>query len=192
MLCLKHKIPDRPHCGHAAPSITAGSEAPNDGPIKYTVTIDSKAFGHERATRTLRSGQSDDFTWQDAVSSGTQPVPDSCPDASNIPRSGDGSPVRQIQVRLTPVVESSGTANVKIMFQGYAPHGSHPVTVEGKSFQCPVGVSHNEVLRFSMPTATGSKKTAVLRDGSELTISVSRKYPAIGRAPSSRARKSTA
>lgn len=162
-------------CAHAAPIIKAGSEAPNDGPIKYTVTMDSEAFGHERATRTIRSGQSDDFTWQDAASGGQQPVPDSCPGASNIPRSGDGSTVRQIQVRLTPVIESSGNANVQIMFQGYAPRSTHTVTVAGKELQCPVGVSHSEVLRFSMPTATGSNKTVALGEGSKLTVSVSRK-----------------
>lgn len=159
----------------AAPSIKASSEAQNDGPIKYTVVLDSRTFGHERATRTIRSGQSDDFTWQDSAPSVRQPVPDACPGASNVPRSGDGSPVRQIQLRLTPIVQSSGNANIQVMFQGYAPRGTRAVTAAGKTLQCPTGVSHNEVLRFSMPTATGSNKTVTLSDGSKLVISVSRK-----------------
>lgn len=162
-------------CANAAPGIKASSEAPNDGPIKYTITLDSKVFGHEQATRTIRSGQSDDLTWQDGVPKVQQSVPDACPGASNIPRSGDGSPVRQIQIRLTPMVESNGNANVQIMFQGYAPRGTHAVTVAGESLQCPTGASHNEVVRFSMTTATGSNKTITLGDGSKLAISVSRK-----------------
>ncbi|WP_250441847.1 DUF6013 family protein [Caballeronia sp. AZ1_KS37] len=160
---------------YAAPGIQASAEAQNDGPIRYTITMDSKVFGHERATRTIRSGQSDDFTWQDVAPSVSQPVPDACPGASNIPRSGDGSPVRQIQVRLTPVVEPDGKATIQIIFQGYAPRGTDAVAVAGKTFQCPTGASHNELMRFSMWTATGAKKTITLGDGSRLTISVSRK-----------------
>jgi len=162
-------------CAYAAPGIKASSEAPNDGPIKYTITMDSKVFGHERATRTIRSGQSDDFTWQEGGAKVQRSVPDACPGASNIPRSGDGSPVRQIQIRLTPMVESNGNANVQIMFQGYAPRGNRAVTVAGENLQCPTGTSHNEVVRFSMTTVTGSNKSITLGDGSKLTILVSRK-----------------
>ncbi|EKS71878.1 hypothetical protein BURK_008586 [Burkholderia sp. SJ98] len=160
---------------YAAPSIKAGSEAQNDGPIKYTVAIDSKMFGRERATRTIRSGQSDDFTWQEAAPRVLQSVPDACPGASNIPRSGDGSPVRQVQVRLTPVVGPSGNANVQLLFRGYVPRGTKAVTVAGQTLQCPAGTSHEEIRRFSMSTATGANKTITLGDGSTLKISVSRK-----------------
>lgn len=46
----------------ATPGIKVLSEAPNDGPIKCTVKMASKNFGNEQETRTIRSGQTDDFT----------------------------------------------------------------------------------------------------------------------------------
>src|SRR5215469_1665881 len=80
----------------ATPDIKVLSETPNDGPIKYTVKMVSKNFGNEQETRTIRSGQTDDFTWQGSAPSGAQAVPDACPQAAAVPKSADGAAVRQV------------------------------------------------------------------------------------------------
>ena len=41
--------------------LEAGGVVANDGPIKYTVKMASKTWGNEQETRTIRSGQTDDF-----------------------------------------------------------------------------------------------------------------------------------
>ncbi|GAB5100107.1 DUF6013 family protein [Caballeronia sp. HLA56] len=160
---------------HATPGIKVLSEAPNDGPIKYSVKMVSKSFGNEQETRTIRSGQSDDFTWQGAAPAGAQPVPDGCPQAASVPHSADGAAVRQVQIRFAPVIADNGAANVQISFRAYAPKGVNKVTVGGKSLQCPVDNRFSQVVRFSMSTSTGSKKTVTLDDGTQLTITASRK-----------------
>ncbi|WP_255751445.1 DUF6013 family protein [Caballeronia sp. Lep1P3] len=160
---------------HATPGIKVLSEAANDGPIKYTVKMASKNFGNEQETRTIRSGQSDDFTWQGSAAKGAQPVPDACPQLESIPRSADGAAVRQIQIRLAPVVADNGSANVQLSFRAYAPKGTNKVTVGGKSIQCPVDNRVSQIVRFTMPTSTGSKKTVTLDDGTQLTVTASRK-----------------
>ncbi|KNH10031.1 hypothetical protein BRCH_00659c [Candidatus Burkholderia brachyanthoides] len=95
------------------------SEAPNDGPIKYTVKMESKTFGNEQETRTIRSGQTDDFTWQGSAPSGAQAVADACPDSASVPKSADGA------------------ASVQISFRAYAPKRMNKVSVNGRSLQCP-------------------------------------------------------
>jgi len=159
----------------AAPSIKALSEAPNDGPIKYTVKMVSKDFGSDVATRTIRSGQSDDFTWQYSAARGAQPVPEQCTDAASIPRNAEGAAVRQVQIRLTPIVADNGMANVQINFRGYSPRGSRTVNVNGTALECPSGAQFSQVVRFAMSSASGSRKTVVLDDGTELTVSTNRK-----------------
>ncbi|SAK94513.1 hypothetical protein AWB79_07109 [Caballeronia hypogeia] len=160
---------------HATPGIKVLSEAPNDGPIKYTVKMASKSFGNEQETRTIRSGQTDDFTWQGSAPNGAQAVPDACPGAASVPKSADGAAVRQVQIRFAPVVGDNGTANVQISFRAYAPKGTSKVSVGGKSLQCPVDNRVSQIVRFSMPTSTGSKKTVTLDDGTQLTVTASRK-----------------
>jgi hypothetical protein len=160
---------------HATPGIKVLSEAPNDGPIKYTVKMTSKNFGNEQETRTIRSGQTDDFTWQGNAPSGAQVVPETCPNLTSIPRSAEGAAVRQVQIRFAPVIGDNGAANVQISFRAYAPKGVNKVNVGGKSVQCPGDNRFSQVVRFSMPTSTGSKKTVTLDDGTELTVTASRK-----------------
>ncbi|KIG11291.1 DUF6013 family protein [Caballeronia concitans] len=160
---------------HATPGIKVLSEAPNDGPIKYTVKMASKNFGNEQETRTIRSGQTDDFTWQGSAPSGAQPVPDGCPQVGSVPRSAEGMAVRQVQIRFAPVVADNGVANVQISFRAYAPKGTSKVTVGGKTLQCPADNHVSQIVRFSMPTSTGSKKTVTLDDGTQLTVTASRK-----------------
>jgi hypothetical protein len=159
----------------ATPGIKVLSEAPNDGPIKYTVRMTSKTFGNEQETRTIRSGQTDDFTWQGNAAGGAQAVPDACPQAASVPKSADGAAVRQVQIRFAPVVADDGAANVQISFRAYAPKGTTRVTVGGKSLQCPADNRVSQIVRFSMPTSTGSKKTITLEDGTQLTVTASRR-----------------
>ncbi|KND60289.1 hypothetical protein BVER_04984c [Candidatus Burkholderia verschuerenii] len=160
---------------HATPGIKVLSEAPNDGPIKYTVKMESKNFGNEQETRTIRSGQTDDFTWQGSAPSGAQAVADACSDSASVPKSADGAAVRQVQIRFAPVIGDNGAANVQISFRAYAPKGVNKVTVNGKSLQCPTDNRFSQIVRFTMATATGSKKTVTLDDGTQLTVTASRK-----------------
>jgi hypothetical protein len=158
----------------ATPGIKVLSQTATDGPIKYTVKMASKNFGNQQETRTIRSGQTDDFTWQTAASGQSQPVPDACPNATGIPRNANGVPIRQVQIRFASVVADDGAANVQISFQGHAPRGSSPVTVAGKKLQCPVDNAFSQVVRFSMPTGGGAKNVT-LGDGTQLTVSADRK-----------------
>jgi ferric-dicitrate binding protein FerR (iron transport regulator) len=64
---------------------------------------------------------------------------------------------------------------VQLSFCGYAPKGTSKVTVAGKALQCPVDSRVSQIVRFTMPTSTGSKKTVTLDDGTQLTITASRK-----------------
>jgi hypothetical protein len=158
----------------ATPGVKVQSEAANDGPIKYTVKMVSKNYGNEQETRTIRSGQTDDFTWQRPAPGTPQQVPDGCPDAASIPRSAEGAAIRQVQIRFASVVADNGSANVQVSFQAHAPRGTKKVTVNGKSLQCPVDNAFSQVVRFSMPT-NGAQKTVTLTDGTQLTVSANRK-----------------
>jgi len=160
---------------HATPGIKVLSEAPNDGPIKYTIKMASKNFGNEQETRTIRSGQTDDFTWQGTAPNGAQPVPDACLQVASVPRSAEGLAVKQVQIRFAPVIADNGVANVQLSFRAYAPKGTSKVTVGGKTLQCPGDNHLSQIIRFSMPTSTGSKKTVTLDDGTQLTVTASRK-----------------
>jgi hypothetical protein len=160
---------------HATPGIKVLNEAANDGPIKYTVKMASKNYGSEQETRTIRSGQTDDFTWQGSAPSGAQAVPGECPDVSSVPKSADGAAVRQVQIRFAPMVGDNGAANVQLSFRAYAPKGVNTVKVGARSLQCPAGNQFSQIVRFNMPTSTGSKKTVTLDDGTQLTITANRK-----------------
>jgi len=156
---------------HATPSIKVLSEVANDGPIKYTVKMTSRTWGNMQETRTIRSGQTDDFTWQSAPAAGSQDVSDACPGVESI-RNASGMSVRQIKIRFAAVISSHGDADVQLGFQGHAPKAG--VVVAGKKAQCPVDASFSQMLHFTMPTG-GSAKIVVLGDGTELRISASRK-----------------
>jgi len=158
---------------HAATPITVTSKTATDGPIRYTVKVVSKQFGNAQETRTLRSGETDDFTWRTTPPHGAVPTPDGCPDYASLPLDTNGAMVRQTQVRLAPIVASNGTANVQLSFRAQAPRGTHAVTSGGKSLTCPDVVQHTQVIRFSMPT-NGAAKTVKLADGTQITISAVR------------------
>ncbi|OTP68828.1 hypothetical protein PAMC26510_28280 [Caballeronia sordidicola] len=158
---------------HATPGIKVMSEVANDGPIKYTVKMASKAWGNEQETRTIRSGQTDDFTWQSKPPGGAQNVPDACPDVGSI-RNASGVTVRQVKIRFAAVIASNGDADVQMNFQGHTPRAATAVTVAGKKLQCPTDNSFSQMTHFTMPTG-GAEKSVTLSDGTKLTVSASRK-----------------
>jgi hypothetical protein len=79
-----------------------------------------------------------------------------------------------VQIRFAAVVADNGSANVQLSFQARAPKGTNKVMVSGKALQCPVENRLSQIVRFTMPT-TGSTKTVTLTDGTQLTVSASRK-----------------
>jgi len=157
----------------AAPPIKVMSKAATDGPIHYTVKVASKQFGNASETRTLRSGDTDDFTWRTMPPGGAVPTPQGCPDYAMLPLDANGAMVRQTQLRLTPVVDEHGTANVQVSFRAQAPRGTHSVTSGGATLTCPDVTSYSQIIHFSMPT-NGTSKTVTLSDGTQLTISAQR------------------
>jgi hypothetical protein len=158
---------------HAATPITVTSKAALDGPIRYTVRVTSKQFGNSQETRTIRSGESDDFTWKTVPPGGPVAGTDACPNYSSLPLDSNGAMIRQTQIRFAPVVASDGTANVQLSFQAQTPHGVKTVTSDGKSIKCPNDVTVSQVLRFTMPV-NGSTKTLTLNDGTEVAVSAKR------------------
>jgi hypothetical protein len=157
----------------AAPPIKIMPKAATDGPIQYTVKVTSKRFGNATQTRTLRSGDTDDFTWRTTPPGGAVPAPQGCPDYAALPLDANGAMVRQTQLRLTPVVDEHGTASVQVSFRAQAPHGTRSVTSGGATLTCPDVMSHSQIVHFTMPT-NGTAKTVTLSDGTQLTISAQR------------------
>ncbi len=102
-------------------------------------------------------------------------VADACPDSASVPKSADGAAVRQVQIRFAPVIGDNGAASMQISFPAYAPKGMSKVTVNGRSLQCPTDNRLSQIVRFTIATATGSKKTVMLDDGTQLTVTASRK-----------------
>jgi hypothetical protein len=165
-------------CAFALPAlattpIKVTSKAATDGPIHYTVHVASKQFGNASETRTLRSGDTDDFTWRTVPPGGAVPTPQGCPDAASLPLDANGAMMRETQLRLTPVVDEHGIANVQLNFRAQAPHGTRSVTSGGTTLTCPEVTSFSQMLHFSMPT-NGTPKTVTLGDGTQLTISAQR------------------
>jgi hypothetical protein len=157
----------------AATPITVTSQAAPDGPIRYTVKVTSKQFGNSQETRTIRSGESDDFTWKTVPPGGPVAADADCPNYSSLPIDANGAMIRQTQIRFAPVVASDGTATVQLSFQAQTPHGTKAVTNAGKSLKCPNYTSVSQVLRFTMPT-NGSTKTLTLTDGSQVAVTAKR------------------
>jgi Family of unknown function (DUF6013) len=161
-------------CGaYAAPPITVTSETPPEGPIKYTVKVASKSFGNVQETRTISSGQTDDFNWKAASANGAAPVPEGCPNYSALALDPNGAAVRQLSIRLAPIVASDGTATVQMSVQGTVPKGKSTVQAGGKTLQCPQMTTLSQVVRFTMPT-NGTSKTVALNDGTRVTVSAVR------------------
>ena len=89
---------------HAATPITVTSQSALDGPIRYTVRVTSKQFGNSQETRTIRSGESDDFTWKTVPPGGPVAGTDACPNYASLPLDTNGAMIRQTQIRFAPVV----------------------------------------------------------------------------------------
>jgi hypothetical protein len=161
-------------CGaFAAPPITVTTKTPPEGPIKYTVKVASKSFGNVQETRTISSGQTDDFNWKAASANGAAPVPEDCPNYAELALDPNGAAVRQLSIRLAPIVASDGTATVQMSVQGTVPKGKSTVKAGGKTLQCPQMSTLSQVLRFTMPT-NGTSKTVALNDGTRVTVSAVR------------------
>jgi hypothetical protein len=158
---------------HAATPITVTSQSALDGPIRYTVRVTSKQFGNSQETRTIRSGESDDFTWKTVPPGGQVAGTDACPNYASLPLDTNGAMIRQTQIRFAPVVSSDGTASVQMSFQAQTPHGVKSVTSGGKTLKCPNDVKVSQILRFTMPV-NGSTKTLTLNDGTQVAVSAKR------------------
>lgn len=157
----------------AATPIKITSQAALDGPIRYTVKITSKQFGNAQDTRTIRSGQTDDYTWKTVPPGGPIAAAEACPDYASLPLDENGAMLRQIQVRLAPVVGADGTATVQLNFQAQTPRGTKSVTQAGKTLKCPNALMTSQIVRFTMPT-NGSTKAVTLSDGTEIVLSAKR------------------
>jgi len=162
-----------PATSFAATPITVTSKAAHDGPIRYTVKVTSKQFGNSQETRTIRSGESDDFTWKTVPPGGPVPAASECPNYASLPIDSNGAMIRQTQIRFAPVVAKDGTATVQLSFQAQTPRGTKDVTSEGKTLKCPNYTAVSQVLRFTMPT-NGSTKTLTLSDGSQVAVTAKR------------------
>jgi uncharacterized protein DUF6013 len=162
-----------PAVSFAATPITITSKAAPDGPIRYTVKVTSKQFGNSQETRTIRSGESDDFTWKTVPPGGPVPAATECPNYASLPIDSNGAMIRQTQIRFAPVVANDGTATVQLSFQAQTPRGTKDVTSAGKTLKCPNYTAVSQVLRFTMPT-NGSTKTLTLSDGSQVTVTAKR------------------
>ncbi|AUT68434.1 MULTISPECIES: DUF6013 family protein [Paraburkholderia] len=171
--CATLALAALPAPAHAATPITVTSQAATDGPIRYTVKVTSKQFGNSQETRTIRSGESDDFTWKTVPPGGPVAADADCPGLSSLPLDTNGAMIRQTQIRFAPVVAKDGTATVQMNFQAQTPKGTKAVSNNGKSLKCPNYASVNQVLRFTMPT-NGSTKTLTLSDGSQVAVSAKR------------------
>lgn len=157
----------------ATPGIKVLSEVAYDGPIKYTVKMSSKTWGNAEETRTIRSGQTDDFTWQSVPPGGAVNVADACPNVDAI-RNASGTTVRQVKIRFAAVVSTRGDADVQLSFQGHTPKAATAVMIGGKKVQCPADNAFSQMTHFSMPTG-GTAKTVTLSDGTQLAVTASRK-----------------
>jgi len=158
---------------HAATPITVTSQSALDGPIRYTVRVTSKQFGNSQETRTIRSGESDDFTWKTVPPGGPVAATDTCPNYASLALDANGAMIRQTQIRFAPVVAKDGTANVQLSFQAQTPRGAKSVTSGGKTLKCPNDVRMSQIVRFTMPV-NGTTKTLTLSDGTEVAISAKR------------------
>lgn len=158
---------------HAAPPITITSKTPADGPIKYTVKVASKTYGNAQDTRTIRSGQTDDYTWKTTPAGSAVTASDRCPNYGSLPLDANGAVQRQMRIRLAPTVAEDGTATVQLSVQATAPRGMASQKVHGKTLQCPNVSNLSQVVRFTMPT-NGSAKTVDLSDGTLVTVSAQR------------------
>ncbi|CAB3757615.1 DUF6013 family protein [Paraburkholderia solisilvae] len=171
--CLACALAAPPAASFAATPITVTSKAATDGPIRYTVKVTSKQFGNAQETRTIRSGESDDFTWKTVPPGGAVAVASECPDYASLPIDANGAMIRQTQIRFAPVVAKDGTATVQLSFHAQTPHGTKDVTNEGKTVKCPDYTLVTQVVRFTMPT-NGSTKTVTLSDGSQVAVTAKR------------------
>lgn len=157
----------------AAPPITVTSKTPADGPMKYTVKVVSKTYGNAQETRTIRSGQTDDYTWKAVPPGGPVTASERCPNYGTLLLDANGAVQREMRIRVAPTVAEDGTATVQLSVHASAPHGKTSVKAGGKTLQCPGVSTLSQIVRFTMST-NGSTKTVTLSDGTQVTVSAQR------------------
>jgi hypothetical protein len=141
-----------------------------DGAVHYSVQVVSKRYGNAQQTRVIRSGQVDDFTWKSVPPGGAAPTPDGCSYPADLPLDANHAMVRQVQVRLAPVVDKPGTASMQLSFLAHTPQGVTLVNqARGKPLKCPKDLTHSQVVRFTM-SLNGAPKILTLDDGTRVTI----------------------
>lgn len=149
----------------------AGAKSP-DEKVAYTVKVSSKVYGNNQATRQIASGQTDDYTWKTTPPGGAAALPSQCASGHDWPVDENGALLRQTRVRLAPVVDASGTANVQLSFDALTPQASAPkqgaATTDASA--CPAITSTSEIVRFALPL-NNKPKTVTLKDGTQVTIS---------------------
>jgi hypothetical protein len=148
----------------------ASAKSP-DEKVAYTVKVNSKIYGNSQATRQISSGQTDDYTWKTTPPGGAAALPSQCATGHDWPVDENGALLRQTRVRLAPVVDASGTANVQLSFDALTPQASAPKQgAANDASACPAITSTSEVVRFALPL-NNKPKTVTLKDGTQVTIS---------------------
>ncbi len=156
----------------AAPRINGSKQGGNDQQLQYTVTVDSAQFGKMRQTRKIHSHEMDDFTDKTVPPQGIVTIPRGCPQAELLPRDANNAMMRQTQVRLAPIVNSQGVANIRLLFMGTVPSGTHKtVKVKGKILLCPEPITLTESKDLAVPI-DGNPTTVTLSDGTKVTVAV--------------------
>ncbi|RKP54818.1 hypothetical protein D7S86_14385 [Pararobbsia silviterrae] len=146
----------------------ASAKTSPDDKVAYTVKVNSKVYGNSQATRQIASGQTDDYTWKTTPPGGAVSLPGQCASGHDWPLDENGALLRQTRVRLAPVVDASGTANVQLSFDALTPQASPKQ--DNASGACPPVTASSDVVRFSL--ALNSKpKTLTLKDGTQVTVS---------------------
>lgn len=143
-----------------------------DEKVAYTVKIISKVYGNNQQTRQIASGQTDDYTWKTTPPGGAAALPAKCASGHDWPLDENGALLRQTRVRLAPVVDNAGTANVQLSFDALTPQTSAPKqgAANADPNACPPVTSTSEIVRFTL-TLNSKPKTVTLKDGTQITIS---------------------
>ncbi len=154
------------------PNAWSHQEKSLDAPLHYTVKVMSKQYGNVSETRAIASGEVDDFTWnrQPPISSG--PVDARCPRIESLPLDANHTMLRQIKVRLAPVVNLNKMASIQMSFSAHTPQGSYLHKLNnGREINCPIDRAHQEIKRFDIPL-NGKPRKIVLADGTNILVSV--------------------
>jgi hypothetical protein len=149
-----------------------------DGPVRYTVSVDSKSYGQAQESRVIRSGQVDDFTWKSTPPGGPVAMPARCPGYSSAALDTDNAVLRLVQVRLAPIIaDKASVAELQLSFVGHTPHGTTKVKGSaGKILECPEDLYHSEMRHLTLPL-DGKPHLLSLDDSTRISISATAVLP---------------